>query len=42
MMRSGAMGGWAMSGMGIFALIVLVLVLLGIAALFKYLFRSQR
>jgi hypothetical protein len=40
MMNGGMEGmGWMMSGMGLFGLMVLVLLVLGIAALIKYLRR---
>jgi len=43
MMRDGMMGGGSMMwGMGLFGLLVLVMLALGIAALLKYLFRSGR
>lgn len=42
MMNSWEGMGWAMSGMGIFWLLLLVLVVLGIAALAKYLMSNRK
>ncbi len=39
MMDGGMMGGWVMGGIGLLSLLLLVL---GVAALVKYLFFSQR
>ena len=41
-MMDGMMGGWMMRGMGLGWLLILVLVVLGIAALVKYLFFDKR
>ena len=42
MMQNGMMGGAMMWGMGLLGLLGIVLLVLGIAALGKYLFRSDR
>ena len=41
-MMDGMMGGWMMWGMGLGWLLILALVVLGIAALVKYLFFNKR
>ena len=41
-MMDGMMGGWMMWGMGLGWLLILLLVVLGIAALIKYLFFDKR
>ena len=41
-MMDGMMGGWMMWGMGLGWLLILVFVVLGIAALVKYLFFDKR
>ena len=41
-MMDGMMGGWMMWGMSLGWLLILVLVVLGIAALVKYLFFDKR
>ena len=41
-MMDGMMGGWMMWGMGLGWLLISVLVVLGIAALVKYLFFDKR
>lgn len=41
MMEACPMGGWMMAAAGVFGLLVLALLLLGVAALVKYLLRSS-
>lgn len=41
-MMDGSMGVWMMGGMGLIGLLVVVLLVLGIAALLKYLFGRNR